>query len=72
MDRLQTLTDKATLFRRLHQRDKAFVIPNPWEVGSTKILENLGFEALATTRAAFSMEELSAVGVKRVSDGSGG
>jgi 2-methylisocitrate lyase-like PEP mutase family enzyme len=41
-------------FRALHHRDEAFVIPNPWDVGSAKILAGLGFEALATTSAGFA------------------
>ncbi|MDB5086523.1 MAG: isocitrate lyase/phosphoenolpyruvate mutase family protein [Mucilaginibacter sp.] len=48
---------KAEMFRALHQREGIFVIPNPWDAGSAKILESLGFEALATTSAglAFSL-----------------
>ena len=45
---------KAAAFRELHNRDGAFVIPNPWDVGSARILESLGFEALATTSAGFA------------------
>jgi 2-methylisocitrate lyase-like PEP mutase family enzyme len=41
-------------FRDLHHRDGAFVIPNPWDVGSARILASLGFEALATTSAGFA------------------
>ncbi len=41
--------DKAERFRALHRRDGAFLIPNPWDVGSARLLEGLGFEALATT-----------------------
>jgi 2-methylisocitrate lyase-like PEP mutase family enzyme len=50
-------TEKARAFRALHQRDRAFIIPNPWDVGSARLLAALGFEALATTSAgyAFSM-----------------
>ena len=46
----------ATL-RTLHEREGCFVIPNPWDVGSARILASLGFEALATTSAgmAFAM-----------------
>ncbi|VAV94542.1 Probable carboxyvinyl-carboxyphosphonate phosphorylmutase [hydrothermal vent metagenome] len=49
--------EKAKAFRALHEADGIFVIPNPWDVGSAKMLENLGFKALATTSAghAFSM-----------------
>lgn len=48
---------KTTSFRALHQRAGAFVIPNPWDVGSARLLASLGFEALATTSAglAFSL-----------------
>jgi len=41
-------------FRDLHGRDRAFIIPNPWDVGSAKILAAMGFEALATTSAGFA------------------
>lgn len=41
--------DKAVAFRALHEREGAFVIPNPWDAGSAKLLAGLGFEALATT-----------------------
>lgn len=49
--------DKAERLRSLHQRPGLFVIPNPWDAGSAKILTHLGFEALATTSAglAFSL-----------------
>jgi 2-methylisocitrate lyase-like PEP mutase family enzyme len=47
-------TDKATRFRALHARPGAFVIPNPWDAGSARILASLGFEALATTSAGFA------------------
>ena len=43
--------DKATAFRALHERPGAFLIPNPWDVGSAVILQGMGFEALATTSA---------------------
>src|SRR5436190_23007432 len=41
-------------FRELHERDGLFVMPNPWDVGSAKLLASLGFEALATTSAGFA------------------
>jgi 2-methylisocitrate lyase-like PEP mutase family enzyme len=44
----------AERFQRLHQRDGLFVIPNPWDAGSAKLLAALGFEALATTSAGFA------------------
>jgi 2-methylisocitrate lyase-like PEP mutase family enzyme len=48
---------KADGFKKLHERTGIFVIPNPWDIGSAKLLAQLGFEALATTSAglAFSM-----------------
>jgi 2-methylisocitrate lyase-like PEP mutase family enzyme len=50
-------TEKASAFRALHGRDRAFVIPNPWDIGTARLLARLGFEALATTSAgcAFSL-----------------
>jgi 2-methylisocitrate lyase-like PEP mutase family enzyme len=41
-------------FRELHQREQLFVMPNPWDVGSARLLEACGFEALATTSAGFA------------------
>lgn len=48
---------RAEAFKKLHERTGIFVIPNPWDAGSAKMLAQLGFEALATTSAglAFSM-----------------
>jgi len=48
------LRGKAERFRALHQRAGAFVIPNPWDAGSARVLEALGFEALATTSSGFA------------------
>jgi 2-methylisocitrate lyase-like PEP mutase family enzyme len=44
--------EKAARFRALHDRPGPFVIPNPWDVASTRILEGMGFEAVATSSAA--------------------
>src|SRR3989442_9625240 len=44
--------EKAARFRALHDGPGAFVIPNPWDVGSARILAGLGFKALATSSAA--------------------
>lgn len=41
-------------FRALHEPPNVFVIPNPWDIGSARILEGLGFEALATTSSGFA------------------
>jgi 2-methylisocitrate lyase-like PEP mutase family enzyme len=46
---MRSQTEKAELFRRLHSRSGAFIIPNPWDAGTAKLLASLGFEALATT-----------------------
>ncbi|GGD91022.1 2-methylisocitrate lyase [Aureimonas endophytica] len=46
--------DKHRAFVELHRRPGAFVIPNPWDAGSARILAALGFEALATTSAGFA------------------
>ena len=45
-------SDKATRFRALHEAPAAFVIPNPWDAGSARILAGLGFQALATSSGA--------------------
>lgn len=41
-------------FKALHQQERAFVIPNPWDAGSARLLSSLGFEALATTSAGYA------------------
>lgn len=51
---MRSRNDKAAAFRALHERAGAFIIPNPWDVGSARLLEALGFEALATTSAGFA------------------
>ena len=45
---------KFETFKALHERSSAFVMPNPWDAGSARILAALGFEALATTSAGFA------------------
>jgi 2-methylisocitrate lyase-like PEP mutase family enzyme len=47
-----TQTEKAERFRALHEGPGAFVIPNPWDVASARLLAGLGFQALATSSAA--------------------
>ncbi len=42
------------MFRELHERDGAFVMPNPWDIGSARLMTSLGFEALATTSYGFA------------------
>ncbi|MGZ3276369.1 MAG: isocitrate lyase/PEP mutase family protein [Caulobacteraceae bacterium] len=46
-------TEKIAAFRRLHESG-CFVLPNPWDVGSARMLEALGFKALASTSAGFA------------------
>src|SRR5438270_2972154 len=41
-------------FRELHAREQLFVMPNPWDSGSARMLASFGFEALATTSAGFA------------------
>jgi 2-methylisocitrate lyase-like PEP mutase family enzyme len=48
-----TQLDKAEAFRALHEGEP-FVIPNPWDAGSARVLEGLGFSALATTSSGFA------------------
>ena len=38
-------------FRRLHEQEGCFLIPNPWDAGTARILASLGYSALATTSA---------------------
>src|SRR4029450_10984176 len=51
---MHTQADKGHAFRALHERDHAFIIPNPWDVGTARLLAGLGFEALATTSAGYA------------------
>jgi 2-methylisocitrate lyase-like PEP mutase family enzyme len=50
------LTARRKAFRALHERG-CFVIPNPWDVGSARYLQHLGFPALATTSAGFAFSQ---------------
>jgi 2-methylisocitrate lyase-like PEP mutase family enzyme len=49
-----TQIEKGRAFRALHERDSAFIIPNPWDVGSARLLAHLGFQALATTSMGYA------------------
>ncbi len=51
---MSTQAEKATAFRALHERANAFIIPNPWDPGTARLLAYLGFEALATTSAGYA------------------
>src|SRR5512134_1990332 len=50
---MRSQEEKGVAFRALHE-DEPFVIPNPWDAGSARVLEALGFEALATTSSGFA------------------
>ena len=50
---MRTQPEKATAFQELHAGEP-FVIPNPWDAGSARVLEALGFKALATTSSGFA------------------
>ena len=51
---MTTQTEKGQAFRALHQRDHAFIIPNPWDIGTARLLAHLGFEALASTSGGYA------------------
>lgn len=51
---MPTQAEKGLAFRALHQRKRAFIIPNPWDPGTAHLLAHLGFEALATTSAGYA------------------
>jgi 2-methylisocitrate lyase-like PEP mutase family enzyme len=64
------IAQRRAAFRRLHEAG-CFVIPNPWDVGTARVLAQLGFEALATTSAGFSFglglpDDPAALGVDAV------
>ena len=47
-------SEKGRIFRALHEREDAFIIPNPWDIGTARMLTHLGFEALATTSIGYA------------------
>lgn len=51
---MRSQNEKALAFRALHERPGAFIIPNPWDVGTARMLAALGFEALATTSLGYA------------------
>ncbi len=51
---MRTQAEKATDFRALHEGDEPFIIPNPWDAGTARLLARLGFQALATTSAGYA------------------
>jgi 2-methylisocitrate lyase-like PEP mutase family enzyme len=52
-----TKSEKGSVFRSLHHRENAFIIPNPWDIGTTRLLQHLGFEALATTSMGYAFSK---------------
>src|SRR6266540_6458323 len=58
--RVVTAGERRARFRALHERDELFVMPNPWDIGSARLLAWSGAEALATTSAgcAWSLGKL--------------
>jgi 2-methylisocitrate lyase-like PEP mutase family enzyme len=51
---MRTQAEKGHIFSELHKRAGAFIIPNPWDAGTARLLADLGFEALATTSAGYA------------------
>ena len=67
----QALTEqarKAQAFKALHERPGIFVIPNPWDAGSAKMLASLGYQALATTSAGYAFSQGKADGALSLDD----
>src|ERR1051326_8673823 len=62
---MPTIEQKREKFRKLHESG-CFAIPNPWDIGTAKYLQHLGFKAIATTSAGFAFSRGLADGsVKR-------
>src|SRR4026207_812820 len=55
-DKIMSIAEKRRAFRALHQSG-CFVIPNPWNVGSARYMQGLGFKALATTSSGYAHSE---------------
>lgn len=56
-DQMKSQLEKSKAFEALHQRGNCFVIPNPWDCGSAKLLEHMGFNALASTGAGYAFSQ---------------
>jgi len=54
---MKTQNEKSKEFVELHKKGSSFVIPNPWDVGSARLLQHLGFKALASTGAGFAFSQ---------------
>ncbi|HWM76913.1 MAG TPA: isocitrate lyase/phosphoenolpyruvate mutase family protein, partial [Methylomirabilota bacterium] len=63
---MRTYAEKVAAFRALHERPGAFVIPNPWDAGTARILAGMGFEALATGLCVASYSLVDKVGVSHI------
>ena len=51
---MRTQAEKGRMFRELHERPGLLLLPNPWDAGTARLLQSLGFEALATTSLGMS------------------
>ena len=51
---MRTQAELGQAFHEMHARDSAFIIPNPWDIGTARALASMGFEALATTSAGMA------------------
>ena len=51
---MKSQEEKGRVFYALHQRNAVFVIPNPWDIGTARLLAHVGFEALATTSGGYA------------------
>ena len=61
------MSGKGATFRALHQEPGGFIIPNPWDIGTARILAGMGFRALATTSAGLALvRENYAVVLERI------
>jgi len=54
---MKSQQEKSQAFVALHRKGNCFVIPNPWDIGSARLLAHLGFQALATTGAGFAFSQ---------------
>jgi 2-methylisocitrate lyase-like PEP mutase family enzyme len=52
---MMSQSEKGRIFRALHERESAFIIPNPWNPGTARLLAHLGFEAMATTSMGYAL-----------------
>ena len=51
---MKSQLEKCEVFSLLHQQDQAFIIPNPWDIGTAKLLQCQGYKALATTSSGLA------------------